>query len=124
MRAIADIAKDLETGRVTSRALTEDALARIEDPDGEPVIDGLQVSASRTTLKRLCAEHRGRFHCFSGYAGWGAGQLEHEIGKGTWLVCSADVKAVLDVDPDQMWNHCLRHLGIDPVALVGGGGQA
>ena len=35
MRPIADIAADLETGRATSRALTEDALARIEDPDGE-----------------------------------------------------------------------------------------
>ena len=35
MRPIADIARDLESGATTSRALTEDALARIEDPDGE-----------------------------------------------------------------------------------------
>ena len=35
MRPIADIANDLETGKTTSRALTEEALARIEDPSGE-----------------------------------------------------------------------------------------
>lgn len=35
MRPIADIARDLEAGATTSRALTEEALARIEDPEGE-----------------------------------------------------------------------------------------
>ena len=35
MRPIADIARDLESGETTSRALTEQALERIEDPDGE-----------------------------------------------------------------------------------------
>jgi len=35
MKPIAQIAEELATGGTTSRALTEDALARIEDPDGE-----------------------------------------------------------------------------------------
>ena len=35
MRPIADIAKDLQEGAVTSRGLVEDALAKIEDPVGE-----------------------------------------------------------------------------------------
>lgn len=35
MRPIADIARDLENGTVTSRDLVEEALARIDDPDGE-----------------------------------------------------------------------------------------
>ena len=35
MRPIADIAKDLHEGAVTSRGLVEDALAKIEDPAGE-----------------------------------------------------------------------------------------
>ena len=35
MRPIAEIAADLNAGAVTSRALTEEALARIEDPNGE-----------------------------------------------------------------------------------------
>ncbi|MGE0724229.1 MAG: amidase [Alphaproteobacteria bacterium] len=35
MRPIADIARDLENGKTTSAALTEEALARIADPAGE-----------------------------------------------------------------------------------------
>ena len=35
MKPIAQIAADLASGVTTSRALTEEALARIEDPDGE-----------------------------------------------------------------------------------------
>ena len=35
MKPIAQIAEELATGATTSRALTEEALARIEDPDGE-----------------------------------------------------------------------------------------
>jgi hypothetical protein len=35
MRPIAEIAKELQTGAVTSRELVEDALAKIEDPAGE-----------------------------------------------------------------------------------------
>ncbi|MFP6735746.1 MAG: amidase, partial [Rhodospirillales bacterium] len=35
MQTLAQIAERLEDGETTSRALTEAALARIEDPDGE-----------------------------------------------------------------------------------------
>ncbi len=35
MRSLADLANDLATGRTTSQALTEAALARIDDPAGE-----------------------------------------------------------------------------------------
>ena len=35
MRPVADIAKDLQNGTVTSRGLVEEALAKIEDPAGE-----------------------------------------------------------------------------------------
>jgi putative transcriptional regulator len=92
------------------------------DPEGRPVLDGLHVSASRGTLGRLCHLSGGRFHCFSGYAGWGPGQLEREITDGSWVVCSADPETVLDMPPDAMWRNCLASMGIDPAALVPGGG--
>jgi putative transcriptional regulator len=95
------------------------------DPEGRPVLDGLHVSASRATLGRLCDQTRGRFQCFSGYAGWGPGQLEHEISEGTWVIGPADPETVLDIPPEDVWQRCLRSLGIDPAALVpGGGGEA
>jgi putative transcriptional regulator len=96
-----------------------------DDPEGERVIDGLNVSASRGTLSRLCTLESGRFHCYSGYAGWGPGQLERELGEGSWLTCPADPILVLETPPDQVWERTLRAMGIDPASLVsGGGGEA
>lgn len=95
-----------------------------EDPEGQPVLEGLHVSASRETLARLCSLGQGRFHCFSGYAGWGPGQLEHEISAGAWLVADVDPIVVLDRRPGEIWNHVLHSLGIDPAALVPGSSEA
>lgn len=96
-----------------------------EDPEGRPVVDGLHVSASRATLGRLCKLPHGRFECYSGYAGWGPGQLESELSEGAWVTAPADPPTVFDLPPDQAWELCLRAQGIDPAALVaGGGGEA
>jgi len=94
-----------------------------EDADGQQILDDLWVSASRGTLSRLCTLPRGRFQCFSGHAGWGPGQLEREIGEGTWVVAPADPKMVLDTPPEEIWTLVLRSQGIDPAALVPGGGE-
>ena len=45
---------------------------------------------------------------FSGYAGWGAGQLEHEIEEGSWYVVSALPGDVLTAAPDSLWRAVLR----------------
>ena len=94
-----------------------------EDPEGSAVIDGLHVSASRATLERLCTLTRGRFHCYSGYAGWGPGQLEREIGEGSWIVAPVDPNLVFDRTPEEVWAESLRAIGIDPAAIVPGGGE-
>ncbi|MCP3980122.1 MAG: YqgE/AlgH family protein [bacterium] len=91
------------------------------DPEGRPVENGLNVSVSRGTLGRLCGLAGGRFHCYSGYAGWGPGQLEREIGEGSWITAPVDTGAVLDSEPDDMWSACLNAIGIDPALLVPGG---
>jgi len=94
-----------------------------DDPEGSGVVDGLQVSATRGTLRRLCELSGGRFHCYSGYAGWGPEQLEREIQAGAWLVTEACAATVLETGPQEMWLACLRGLGIDPAALVPGSGE-
>jgi len=92
------------------------------DPEGRLVYEGLHVSASKGTLGRLCGLKSGRFQCFSGYAGWGPGQLEKEIGEGAWIIAPVDPVLVLDESTDAVWDKCLRSIGIDPAALVPGGG--
>lgn len=88
----------------------------------DQVVEGLHVSTSRDTLRRLCNLEGGEFHCYAGYAGWAPGQLENEISAGSWLTATVDPAIVLATPPTEMWMRCLQQLGIDPALLVPGGG--
>lgn len=48
------------------------------------------------------------FHVYVGYAGWGPGQLEHEIALGAWHTMSADAGIVFHADPDSVWPRLIR----------------
>ena len=52
------------------------------------------------------------------FAGWGPGQLETEIASGAWLCAPGSAHVAFGVDPDAMWDHVIRALGIDPVTLI------
>lgn len=45
---------------------------------------------------------------FSGYAGWGSGQLEEEIESGAWFVIDAEQDDALSTNPDGLWRSVLR----------------
>ena len=49
-----------------------------------------------------------RIRVFSGYAGWGEGQLEDEIDEGAWFVVDALPDDALSADPDELWHTVLR----------------
>ena len=44
---------------------------------------------------------------FAGYAGWGPGQLEMEIGEGAWFVVAAEPSDVFTDAPEQLWRQVL-----------------
>jgi putative AlgH/UPF0301 family transcriptional regulator len=48
------------------------------------------------------------FHTYVGYAGWGAGQLEHEVELGAWHIMPADSAMVFHADPDSVWPRLIR----------------
>jgi putative transcriptional regulator len=48
---------------------------------------------------------------FTGYAGWGAGQLADEIGTGSWHVLKGGEDDVLSGDPEGLWSRVLRREG-------------
>jgi putative transcriptional regulator len=55
---------------------------------------------------------------FTGYAGWGAGQLAHEISSGSWHVLEGHHYDVLSDDPEGLWSRVLRRQGGWPAALA------
>jgi len=48
-----------------------------------------------------------------GYAGWGPGQLEHEIQQNGWLCVPADETLLFDHRLDNRWEQAMAKLGID-----------
>jgi putative transcriptional regulator len=45
---------------------------------------------------------------YTGYAGWGPGQLENEVDAGAWTVLSGDSKTVFDATPETLWDRLNR----------------
>ena len=45
---------------------------------------------------------------FAGYAGWSAGQLEREIGRGDWFVVDAEARDAFSEHPGSLWREVLR----------------
>jgi putative transcriptional regulator len=45
---------------------------------------------------------------FTGYAGWGEGQLEGELDEGAWFVVDAEEGDAMSQDPDGLWRAVLR----------------
>lgn len=48
---------------------------------------------------------------FTGYSGWGPGQLEEEIEAGAWFVIEGEEADVLSPEPDRLWERILRRQG-------------
>lgn len=69
------------------------------------VLDGLFITASFDVLRELARGPRDGtpFRAFAGYAGWGPGQLDAEVGRGDWDVVPGDVAKVLTREPAQLW---------------------
>lgn len=59
-----------------------------------------------------------------GYAGWGPGQLEAEIGANGWLLVAADTSLVFAAEDDSKWQRALAKLGVSPEMLSGESGRA
>jgi putative transcriptional regulator len=53
----------------------------------------------------------GTLRVFSGYAGWGPGQLDGELDEGAWFVLEAEVDDLTSAEPEGLWEAVLRRQG-------------
>ncbi|MFJ1543464.1 YqgE/AlgH family protein [Streptomyces sp. NPDC088246] len=56
----------------------------------------------------LLAAASGSLRIFAGYAGWGPGQLETELGEGAWYVVESEPGDVSSPRPEHLWRAVLR----------------
>ncbi len=59
-----------------------------------------------------------------GYSGWGAGQIEAELGQNGWLSCDASPEVVFNVPDGDKWVAALKLLGVDALMLSATAGHA
>ena len=94
-------------------------------PDGEAVevCDGLYLSTSPDLLRRLLVNRpQGRTRLLTGYAGWGAGQLDAELSASAWLLADVQLDLIFETQATQMWETAIRRLGAEPSMLQMGRG--
>ncbi len=86
---------------------------------------GLEMTTSKDVLEAL-ANGAGpkKVLVTLGYSGWGAGQLEDEIGRNGWLTVDAEPGIIFDTPVDQRYERALSLLGIDPRMLSQEAGHA
>ncbi len=86
---------------------------------------GLEMTTSRDVLEALShGAGPKRVLVTLGYSGWGAGQLEEEIGRNGWLTVSARPEIIFDTPTELRYERALALLGIDPRMLSLDAGHA
>jgi putative transcriptional regulator len=89
-----------------------------EPSDGlMPVHPGIGVLDLEADPVRLVGDVSG-VRLFTGYAGWGPGQLDGELAMGGWFVVDADPDDVLTEDPDHLWQAVLGRQSDPDLALL------
>src|SRR5690606_39027256 len=88
--------------------------------------EGLAMTGTREALVAMTDPMAGpsRSVLLLGYAGWGEGQLEEELGENVWLTADGDLDLVFDPDHEGKWSRALAALGVDPARLSGQSGRA
>lgn len=77
---------------------------RIEGADR--ILSDVYFTASREVLETLISNET-EFRAYAGYAGWGAGQLEGEIDRGSWHVLPGESDMVFDPAPLDLWSELI-----------------
>ena len=86
---------------------------------------GLEMTTSKDVLEAL-SQGAGpkKVLVTLGYSGWGAGQLEEEMARTSWINVAAVPEIIFDTPVEQRYDKALSLLGIDPRMLSQEAGHA
>jgi putative transcriptional regulator len=86
---------------------------------------GLEMTTSRDVLEALSSGAGPRRVLITlGYASWGEGQLESELGENTWLTVPASAEVIFDVPMAERYDRALDLLGLKSWMLSPEAGHA
>jgi putative transcriptional regulator len=87
---------------------------------------GLALTTTRDALIAMTDVTSGprRSALHLGYAGWGEGQLEDELGDNVWLTVDADLDLIFDGAHETKWSRALTAIGVDAARLSSQSGRA
>ena len=89
------------------------------------VRDRVGLTTSRDILEALAARTGPeKILVTVGYAGWAAGQLEHELKQNAWLTVEAREQIIFDLPPEERLAAAMGLLGIDFASLSDEAGHA
>ncbi|HET8849171.1 MAG TPA: YqgE/AlgH family protein [Marinobacter sp.] len=78
------------------------------------VADDVMLTTSRDILESIGSdEGPAEYLVALGYSGWGAGQLEDELGSNAWLTCPATTDILFRTPVEQRYTAALRLMGVD-----------
>ncbi|MDD3354316.1 YqgE/AlgH family protein [Zoogloea sp.] len=87
--------------------------------------DSIGLTSSRDVLQSLASEGQpAEVLVALGYAGWSAGQLEHELAQNAWLTVPAELSIVFDLPPEERLAAAMQLLGVDFAKLSDVAGHA
>jgi putative transcriptional regulator len=84
-------------------------LAEVTEAD-EPIFDDVVLVPGLGELADV-VDGAGDIRVFAGYAGWGAGQLDDEIGRDDWILEPAQPSDVFSEAPEALWGEVLERKG-------------
>ena len=86
---------------------------------------GLSLTTSRDILEAMAeGEGPAQVVVALGCAGWGAGQLEYELGENSWLTAPADPELLFELPLEQRWQAAGGRIGIDITRVTDYSGHA
>jgi putative transcriptional regulator len=79
-------------------------------PETIEIDSRVAMTSSREILRDIATQHGPQKMLVAfGYAGWGPGQLENELGQRAWFTAAEDSKLIFDDDRDKVWDDAMAH---------------
>jgi putative transcriptional regulator len=89
------------------------------------ITDKVGVSSSRDILEAIAGKQGPEKYLVAlGYAGWGAGQLEHEMAENSWLSTPAESSIYFNTPIKERWQAAAQSAGVDLNTLSSEAGHA